>query len=143
MYSFYHLSSPPKLHVNRYTARDIVHGPITLGGMALPDLYDYQGIDKVHFFLGHLRLGNTVGDLKAIALSQTQLIAGAEVFILNTAHSLYSWMDSGWIMLVWSFLNDANLEVQYREKWTPQCYRLGDIFLMDYFISRNLTTNVL
>jgi hypothetical protein len=121
----------------------IIHGPITLGGMALPDLYAYQGIDKVQFFLGHIRLGDTVGDLIAITLSQTQLLAGVEEFILNKASSLSTWLDSGWIMSVWTFLNDANLEVEYMKKWTPTCSRVGDMFLMDYFLSCNLKTNVL
>jgi hypothetical protein len=90
----------PKLHVNRNTSRDIVHGQITLGGMAIPDLYASQGIDKIHLFLGHLRLGDTVGNFLAIALSQAQLITGAEKFILNKDCRNYSWMDHSWLQTV-------------------------------------------
>lgn len=54
----------PRLHVNRNTARSIVHGPLLLGGMALPHLFTVQGIDKLHLFLGHLRLGDDTGKLK-------------------------------------------------------------------------------
>jgi hypothetical protein len=133
----------PKLHVNRNTSRNIVHGPVTLGGMAIPDLYASQGIDKVHLFLRHLRLGDTVGDVLAIALSQTQLIAGAKQFILNKDSRSYSWIDHGWLRTLWSFLNDADLKIAYQHRWFPQRSRLGDIFLMDYFISGNLKTDAL
>jgi hypothetical protein len=40
----------------------------------LPDLYTHQGIDKVHFFLGHFQLEDQVGDLIQIAVS-IQVIA--------------------------------------------------------------------
>jgi hypothetical protein len=84
----------PKLHINRNTSRAIVHGPLAIGAMAIPDLCACQGIDKVHLFLGHLRLGDTVETLIAISLSQTQLLAGAEQFILNNGVSNYKWMDT-------------------------------------------------
>jgi len=51
----------PKMHINRNTARSIVHGPVVLGGMALPHLSTIQGVDKLHLLLGDLRLEDETG----------------------------------------------------------------------------------
>ncbi len=88
-------------------------------------------------------MGDLVGELLAISSSQTQLIAGAEQFILNKDISNYKWMDNGWIHSLWSFLNELDIKVAYREGWTPQKPRTGDVFLMDYFLTRNVRDSVL
>jgi hypothetical protein len=44
----------PKLHLNRKTARSIIHGPTLYGGMNLPHLFTSQGFHQLKFFLGHL-----------------------------------------------------------------------------------------
>lgn len=44
----------PKLHINRHTARSIVHGLEELGGMDLPHFFATQGLEKLRLFLGHL-----------------------------------------------------------------------------------------
>jgi hypothetical protein len=43
------------------------------------------------------------------------LIAGAEQFILNKDISNYKWIDNGWIHSLWSFLNELDIKVAYRE----------------------------
>jgi hypothetical protein len=48
----------PKLHINRNTARSIVFGSEIYGGLALPNLYIIQGVDKLRLFLGHLRMND-------------------------------------------------------------------------------------
>jgi len=81
----------PKIHINRNTARSIVHGPIILGGLAIPNIHTVQGIDKLHLFLGHLRLQDHTGTLIAIDLSFLQLISGSQQFILNEDPSTFKW----------------------------------------------------
>jgi hypothetical protein len=53
----------PKLHINRHTARSIIFGPEQLGGLALPNLYVTQSIDRLKLFLGHLRIQDRTGHL--------------------------------------------------------------------------------
>lgn len=38
----------PKLHFNKNTAREIIHGPEDYGGIGLPHLYTYQGLQNWH-----------------------------------------------------------------------------------------------
>ncbi len=94
----------PKLHINRNTARSIVHGPLILGGMALPNLFTVQGIDKLQLFLGHLRLENDTGKLIRIDLSYVQLLTGSSSFFLNKPYNNYKWVEWGWVTSFWSFL---------------------------------------
>jgi hypothetical protein len=43
-----------KLHLNRHTARSIIHGPDLYGGINLPHLYTTQGLSQLKFLMGHL-----------------------------------------------------------------------------------------
>jgi hypothetical protein len=101
----------PKLHINRNTARSIVHGPLILGGMALPNLFTVQGIDKLQLFLGHLRLENDTGKLIRIDLSYVQLLTGSSSFFLNKPYNNYKWDEWGWVTSLWSFLNETGLSL--------------------------------
>jgi hypothetical protein len=73
----------PRMHINRNTARSIIHGLLLLGGMALPHLDTVQGIDKLHLFLGHLRRQDDNGSLIKIDLTYVQLLCGVTQFIFN------------------------------------------------------------
>jgi hypothetical protein len=133
----------PKLHLNRNTARSIVHGPVTLGGMALPHLATVQGIDKLHLLLGHTRLEDDTGKLLQIDLSYVQLLSGASSLFLNKPYSDYRWIEWGWVTSLWSFLEDTNFTFTYTSLWIPPIARDGDLCLMDYFISQRLPHRML
>jgi hypothetical protein len=128
----------PKLHINRNTAGSIVHGPVTLGGMALPHLATVQGIDKLHLLLGHTRLEDDTGKLLQIDLSYVQLLSGATSLFLNKPYSAYRWIEWGWVTSLWSFLEDTNFTFTHTSLWIPSITRDGDLCLMDYFISQRL-----
>lgn len=84
----------PKLPINRNTARSIIHGPIELGGLNIPNLYTYQGLIKVSLFLGHLRLQDKTGTLLQIALSHLQLLSGSRTYVLNLPFSKWGpWLE--------------------------------------------------
>jgi len=129
----------PKMHINRNTARSIVHGPVILGGMALPHIQTVQGIDKLHLFLGHLRLNDDTGKLIQIDLTYIQLITGSAAFFLNKDISDYHWIERGWVTSLWQFTVAASLTFDFPGIWLPRVYRAGDVFLMDYFISQKLS----
>lgn len=85
----------PKLHINHHTARSIVHGPIELGGLALPHIYTMQGVDKLNLLLGHLRLQDRTGQLIHADLSYLQLLSGSGTMVLNLNQAQYSWVEQG------------------------------------------------
>jgi hypothetical protein len=128
----------PKMHVNRNTARCIIHGPVILGSMALPHIHTVQGIDKFRLFLGHLRLQDDTGMLIHIALTYVQLLSGSSKNFLNKSYSTFSWLDWGWVTSLWHFISTTFLSFFYPGMWLPTAPREGDIFLMEYFTSQRL-----
>lgn len=133
----------PKLHINRHTARSIVHGPAELGGIALPQVYSTQGVDKLDLLLGHLRTHDRTGQLIHSDLTYLQLLSGSGFFILNQPQKNYQWIEQGWLTSIWIFLNSSDLKLLYPNHWTPNLPRAHDQYIMDYFISLKLPKNAM
>jgi hypothetical protein len=133
----------PKIHINRNTTRSIVFGPYALGGLAIPNLYTVQGIDKLHLFLGHIRLQDDTGGLIQIDLSYIQLLTGLSTFFLNANPAQYRWLESGWLTSLWEFINKADIQIHYPGQWLPTKPRRNNIFLMEYFLTLRLKPNEL
>ena len=123
----------PKLHINRHTARSIIHGPATLGGLALPQLYTTQGIDKLELFLGHLRISDRTGQLIHSDLTFLQLLSGSGTFILNQDYKRYQWVEKGWLTSIWAFIQTSAIQLVYPNQWIPKLTRAYDQFLMEFF----------
>jgi hypothetical protein len=83
----------PKLHLNRHTARSIVHGPQDYGGLALPSVYGEQSYGQLSYFLGHVNRQDKTGRLILISLSNLHLLSGCKRSIVQQDYSKYK----GWI----------------------------------------------
>jgi hypothetical protein len=129
----------PRMHTNRNTARSIIHGPLLLGGMALPHLDTVQGIDKLRLFLGHLRLQDDNGSLIKIDLTYDQLLCGVPQFVFNYNYEKFAWVEWGWVTSLWSFLSRTELMFHIPDLWLPTATREHDIFLMEYFMAQCLS----
>jgi hypothetical protein len=123
----------PKLHVNRHMARSIVFGGEKYGGLALPNLYITQGVDKLKLFLGHLRIQDRTGQLIYIDMSYIQLLTGSGTLFLNHATTSFLWVESGWLQSLWFFTSRYSLQFLYPSGWIPSKPRRHDVFLMDAF----------
>ena len=133
----------PKLHVNRHTARSIIHGPQDYGGMRLPHPTTLQGIDKLQLFLGHLRLQDRTGALLQSDLSYLQLLTGSSSLCLNLPKQDYEWVEQGWLTSLWQFTNQANIHFSYPDHWIPPLTRQHDCAIMEKFIQMRLPTSTL
>jgi hypothetical protein len=133
----------PKLHINRNTARSIVHGPAELGGLALPHIYTTQGIDKLELFLGHLQIQDRTGQLIHSDLTYLQLLSGTGAFILNLYQSHYLWVEQGWLTSIWAYANSCALQFVYPNQWLPVLTRTHDLYLMDFFLTLKLPTTLM
>jgi hypothetical protein len=111
--SLVYMALLPKLSISRHTERSIVHGPYELGGMALPELYIIQNIDKVQLLLGHLRLRDRTDILLQLDLNDLQLLSGTHTCIMNKDFKDYqSWLGPGWLTSVWEFLSSMSFTLQ-------------------------------
>jgi hypothetical protein len=133
----------PKLHINRNTARSIVHGPAELGGLALPQLHTTQGIDKLELFLGHLRIQDRTGQMIHSDLTYLQQLSGSGTFILNQDQKHYQWVEQGWLTSIWAFLQSSAIQLVYPDQWIPTLPRAHDQFLMEFFNTLGLPTNTM
>jgi hypothetical protein len=127
----------PKLHVNRNTARSIIYGPESLGGLALPDIYTLQGSDYLQLFLGNLRIQDRTANLIHINLTYLQLLAGVGLFFLNPPFKNFLWIESGWISSLWEFISQVGIQLVYPLQWLPSLPRRQDAYLMQTFQSKN------
>lgn len=128
----------PKLHLNRHTARSIVHGPYKYGGLQIPSLYVLQCYGQVSIFLGHIRLGDKTGKLLLICLSFLQLESGSSKPILTQPYPLYQgWLEDCWLSWLWSFLSRVDLHPHVPGSWHPLEQRVHDRSLMENFIALN------
>jgi hypothetical protein len=113
-----------------------VHGPFALGGLAIPHLDTVQGIDKLHMFLGHLRLEDETGQLIVIDLSVVQLVTGMPHFFMNEDPTDYHWVETGWLTSLWRFVYMAKMTLIYPSQWLPPAPRVPDKFLMEHFLNQ-------
>jgi len=128
----------PKIHINRNTARSIVHGPFSLGGIAIPNLHTLQGIDKLHLFLGHLRLQDDIGSLISIDLGYIQLLSECKNFFLNKNPAISTWVPSGWPTSLWEFTHKVDIQIDYPTQWLPKLSREHNLHLMPFFQTHRL-----
>lgn len=133
----------PKLHLNRNTARSIIHGPAALGGLSLPHIHTLQGIDKLYLFLGHLRIRDRTAQLLHSDLSYLQLLTGSGSLCLNLSIADYQWVEKGWLTSLWDYVNTVHLQFIYPALWLPPLPRAGDAYLMEQFLQLKLPNNTL
>jgi hypothetical protein len=134
----------PKLHLNRNTARSIIHGPILYGGMNLPSLFTLQGLAQLKFLIGHLRAQDKTCKLILIAHGTLQLVVGTTTNFLNLPFNPTQILGtSSWLMSVWYFMSKLNIKLDIKQAWLPQPPQSTDINLMDYFLTKGMTGNEL
>jgi hypothetical protein len=66
----------PKMGIVRSAPRKVVFGTKQHGGLGLTHLADLQGNIRLQYLLGHLRCGDTTGELMKMLLEYTQLECG-------------------------------------------------------------------
>jgi len=128
----------PKLHVNRHTAHSIIFGPEKFGGLALPNLYVTNNIDKLKLFLGHLRIRDRTGKLIDIDMTYIQLLSGSGTLFLNQDAQQFRWLETGWLTSLWLFTSKHSLTFYYPNQWLPTLPKRNDRYLMEAFAQLHL-----
>jgi hypothetical protein len=130
----------PKLHVNRHTARSIVHGPASLGGLHLPTIFSEQSSGQLSYFTSHVGLGDKTGKLLLISLTYLQLLSGSCSPVLNLPFPTYKkWIEPSWLLSFWSFMFKVGYKITIKQQWVPTIPRKYDSSLMDQFLKLGFT----
>jgi hypothetical protein len=93
----------PKMGIARSAPRKVVFGTKQYGGLRLTHLEALQGNIRLHYLLGHLRCGDTTGELIQMLLEYTQLECGCRGNPLQQDYKNYEelLLNKNWITEVW------------------------------------------
>jgi hypothetical protein len=83
----------PKLHLNRHTPRAVLFARPTYGGLSLLETSIDQGFGQLMLLLGHLKLGDEIGDLIRSFATHLQLHIGSKTPFSLLKFSLYKKLD--------------------------------------------------
>jgi len=146
----YRIQSPalqallPKIHLNRNTARSIIHGPLIYGGMNISHLYTTQSLLQLKFLVGHLRAQEKMSKLLLITHGTHQVLIGKSANFLSLPYNNNQYFNCRtWLCSVWQFMDSIDAKIDITQAWLPPCPRKGDCNLMDYFTSQGHSTKVL
>ncbi len=127
----------PRCGFNRNTKKEILFGPLSLGGANFRHLYIEQGIGQVTTFLKHVRSQSKTGKLFQIALSWFQLAVGVSFPILENTRQALPHLESRWLASLRIFLASQNASIHLLDPYIPHLQRIHDAYIMDAILQSN------
>jgi hypothetical protein len=121
---------------NRNTKREILYGPMELGGASFRTLFVQQGTGQVTQLLKHMRTQSQVGVLMRIAISWFQEQVGVSFFMLENPHRPLPHLESKWFASVRNFLHTIKAGISIYSLEVPQLQRQNDVYLMDVILEK-------
>ena len=123
---------------NRNFPRRVVYGPLRYGGMEWETCASVQILEKIKFFLLHMRRQDKLGKLVTILMETVQLQSGLCDPLLNTTIRWQAWVEHTWLHNLKDGLDTINGAI-HTNCWIPKAQRQYDRALMQVFASWNLT----
>jgi hypothetical protein len=132
----------PKIGNARSAPRKVVFGTKQYGGLGLTHLAALQGNSILQYLFGHLRCGDTTGELMQMLLEYTQLECGCRGNPLQQDYKNYEGLllNKNWITEVWGHLSTCKATVEINGLWELKENRKSDLAIMERLIaSRRFT----
>ncbi|KAI2490363.1 hypothetical protein MHU86_24203 [Fragilaria crotonensis] len=126
---------------NRNTKKEILYGPLELGGANFRHLYVQQGVGQITMFIRHWRLKSTAGKLLRVALSWFQQQTGVSYAILEHVKPPLPHLESKWIGSLRQFLAETDMYLQVDAPSIPKLQRRYDYHLMDAILDSKKFTD--
>ena len=131
----------PKCCFNRHTKREVIFGPMELGGANFRHLHDQQGIGQLQLFLRHWRSHSTAGQMLKCLVHWAQYAVGVSTPILEHVQVELLHLESKWLSSVRSYLADIKAGIQLDSPGVPELEREGDSFIMDRILASKRFTS--
>jgi ribonuclease HI len=129
----------PKLHLNRHTPRAVLFAGPRFGGMSIPEKYTDLGYGHLQYMVGHVKMGDDIGQLILSLVTHTQLQVGASESFLKLPYPIYAkWIDTTWVTDCWKFVHRLNMVIDLEHQWVPTLPWEGDIAIMDLALTFHL-----
>jgi hypothetical protein len=125
---------------NRNTRKEILYGPLDLGGANFRHLYVEQGVGQVTLFLRHWRKNSVSGRLLRIAVAWFQSQTGVSYSILEKVHTDLPHLESKWLKSLRAFLHSIQSSLCLDEPAIPALQRLYDHHIMDAILASHRFT---
>ena len=126
------------LHAHGTTSRfprDVLFGHTRYGGLGYGSTAMHQLTEGITLMLGHLRLGDTTGQLGEIVLQQIQLEVGTSLFFFEMDPEI--WGTYGTPALVafwWQQLRKHRIHLQGQKSWIPRAAQVDELSIMDIVV---------
>jgi hypothetical protein len=124
-----------KCGYNRNTKREILFGPLELGGANFRHLYDQQGIGQIQFFLFHWRSQTQAGRLLRCAVAWAQYCAGISTPILENVQVELVHLESRWLSSLRKYLSHIKAGIQVDKNGVAPLEREHDTYIMDHILA--------
>jgi hypothetical protein len=129
----------PKLNLNRHMPRAVLFVGPRYGGLSITKNYTDLGFGHFQYLVGHINLGDEVGQLLLSLITHTQLQVGSTTPFFQLQYPTYDkWIDHTWITDFWKFTHRAQIFVEIESHWTLELIRHGDIAFMDLALTYQL-----
>jgi hypothetical protein len=127
----------PKMGIARSAPRKVVFGTKQHGGLGLTHLSALQGNIRLQYLLGHLRCGDTTGELMQMLLEYTQLECRCRGNPLQQDYTNYEGLllNKNWITEVWGHLSTCKATVEINGLWKPKENRKSDLEIMERLVA--------
>ena len=120
---------------NRNTKKEVLYGPLELGGANFRPLYVMQGTGQVQLFVRHWRLNSEAGKLLKIAVAWFQQQVGTSFSILDNVSIALPHLESKWINSLRLFLATTSMSLELDNAYIPARQRENDMHLMDVILA--------
>ena len=130
----------PYIGVNRNFPREMVHAPLTMQGLAVPDLYVEQGLGHLQRFVETtMRPLDITGHLFKVSVEQMAMELGISGCPFAQPHGTWRPLATDCLVThMWDFANRYQLRLQSAISHFPM-ERQGDEMLMEYLIPRKVS----
>ena len=118
--------------------REVLYGPLHLGGAAFSELYDQQqGIGQVTSFLRHWQAKSTIGTMLRILLSWTNYSLGISVSVLSDVTTNIPHMEAKWLSALRDYLNHVGAWIEVDDAEIAPLEREHDDYIMVLVLQSN------
>ena len=122
-------ASLPAGGVWRHMPRSVVHGPVNMTGLGIPDLYVLQGAQHVRNWVSHCTTNSTTGKLLRHSLEALTIEVGAGRDVWKQDYTKFGALASDSLAkTTWKFLQEGNIEIAHPVQVPP--LRDKDTFIM-------------
>jgi hypothetical protein len=121
-----------KMGYNRNSPKEVVYGPVEMGGFGLHDLYVEEGIRQVSALVVHPREPKSkTGQMMRIELDRCHVQAGTADHFLEHPNTNIDYIETCWIMAIRDFLRTYNVRMEFTTHSHPVALCVEDVFIMD------------